>query len=101
MRCFSNGRVLGLTQLLCRQDGSWRSCCVAPCAGRIRYSCSGPKACTWSPVELCDAGALQEYDGDVIVEDADAATAVAVDQSLKVAPANKDRRRGVVKNRGW
>ena len=52
-------------------------------------------ACTWSPVELCDAGALQEYDGGY---------GLAVDQSLKVAPANKDRRRGVVKNmtnRGW
>jgi hypothetical protein len=57
-------------------------------------------ACTWEPVEQVDAGAVEEYDGDVLVTTGD--ESVAVSQALEavvggVAKAQKRR----VKRRNW
>ena len=57
-------------------------------------------ACTWIPVELCDAGALEDYAGDIIID----ATAdlPAVDQTLAaVAAAVPQVLKRKVKRRGW
>jgi hypothetical protein len=51
-------------------------------------------ACEWIPVADCDAGALEEFTGEVIVDD----LALAVDQTLvSVLPVKRRR----VRNRGW
>jgi hypothetical protein len=53
-------------------------------------------ACTWVPVELCDAGALEEYAGDIIIEGT--ADLPAVVQTLAAVGAAVPKKR--VKRRG-
>ena len=95
----------GVDEVLLQWESTWVDADVVP-PGRVvevllRRTVRGQNmmlvqwACTWSPVELCDAGALEEYNGDVLVDVAGAATAV-VDQTL--AQKKKARR---ARNRGW
>lgn len=50
-------------------------------------------ACEWIPIEDCDSGALEEYEGDVVVDD----LALEVDQTLGtgVAADSKVQKRRV------
>ena len=54
-------------------------------------------ACTWIPNSLCNEGALKEYNGEIVVEEA--IVVAAVDQTLGSGKPKKKRKR--VKNCGW
>lgn len=51
-------------------------------------------ACEWIPIGDCDVGALEEYTGEVVVDD----LALGVDQAIVSGRPVKRRK---VRNRGW
>jgi hypothetical protein len=51
-------------------------------------------ACDWIPVADCDPGALEDYQGEEVIDD----LALPVDQKIGSTPAKKKKR---AKRRGW
>jgi hypothetical protein len=93
----------GVDEVLLQWEGGWIDADEVP-PGKVvevllRRTVRGQNqmlvqwACTWTPVELCDSGALEEYDGDVIIESATDVPAVSQALGAGGAAAPKVKRR--------
>jgi hypothetical protein len=78
----------GVDEVLLQWEGGWIDADEVP-PGKVvevllRRTVRGQNqmlvqwACTWTPVELCDSGVLEDYDGDVIIESATDVPAVSL-----------------------
>ena len=58
-------------------------------------------ACTWEPFGQVDPGAVEDYDGDVIVESAEESAVVSQVLGTCVAASATAQRRRKVRRRNW
>ncbi len=100
----------GVDEVLVQWECSWIDADVVP-PGRImavllRRTVRGQNqmlvnwACTWEPVGQVDAGAVEDYDGDVIVETGAESAAVSQELGTSVGGVAKAQKRRV-RRRNW